>query len=51
MRESPSRKDLGSYYTPPEVVRTLVSWATEQDRTATAPYSILRAVTGVSSRV
>lgn len=31
MRESPSRKDLGSYYTPPEVVRTLVSWATEED--------------------
>jgi predicted RNA methylase len=31
MSESPSRKDLGSYYTPPEVVRTLVSWAREQD--------------------
>ena len=28
MRESPNRKDLGSYYTPPAVVRTLVSWAT-----------------------
>ena len=31
MPEPPSRKDLGSYYTPPEVVRTLVSWATEGD--------------------
>ena len=31
MSESPSRKDLGSYYTPPEVVRTLVAWAREQD--------------------
>lgn len=30
MRESPSRKDLGSYYTPPAVVRTLVSWATKR---------------------
>lgn len=30
MRESPSRKDLGSYYTPPAVVRTLVSWATRR---------------------
>ena len=28
MRESPNRKDLGSYYTPPAAVRTLVSWAT-----------------------
>ena len=28
MRESPNRKDLGAYYTPPTVVRTLVSWAT-----------------------
>ena len=26
-----SRKDLGSYYTPPEVVRALVSWATKGD--------------------
>ena len=31
MQESLSRKDLGSYYTPPHVVRTLVSWATEGD--------------------
>ena len=31
MPQSPSRKDLGAYYTPPEVVRTLVSWATEED--------------------
>ena len=30
MRESPSRKDLGSYYTPAAVVRTLVSWATKR---------------------
>ena len=29
MRQSPSRKDLGSYYTPADVVRTLVSWAME----------------------
>lgn len=28
MRESPDSKDLGSYYTPAAVVRTLVSWAT-----------------------
>lgn len=27
MSPSPSRKDLGSYYTPPVVVRALVSWA------------------------
>ncbi len=27
MREPLSRKDFGSYYTPPAVVRTLVSWA------------------------
>ena len=31
MRESLSRKDLGSYYTPPAVVQTLVSWATQGD--------------------
>ena len=31
MSEPLNRKDLGSYYTPPEVVRTLVSWATEGD--------------------
>lgn len=31
MSELSNRKDLGSYYTPPEVVRTLVSWATEGD--------------------
>ena len=31
MRESLSRKDLGSYYTPPAVVRKLVSWATQGD--------------------
>ena len=30
MRESPSRKDLGSYYTPAAVVRTLVSWVRER---------------------
>jgi len=30
MRETPTRKDLGSYYTPPAVVRTLVSWATKR---------------------
>jgi adenine-specific DNA methylase len=28
MRESPDSKELGSYYTPAAVVRTLVSWAT-----------------------
>ena len=28
MPQPTSRKDLGSYYTPPEVVRGLVSWAT-----------------------
>ena len=31
MTDSPSRKDLGSYYTPPAVVQTLVSWATRGD--------------------
>ena len=31
MREAPSRKDLGSYYTPPAVLGTLVSWATRGD--------------------
>lgn len=31
MSESPSRKDLGSYYTPAAVVRTLVAWATQGD--------------------
>ena len=31
MHESPNRKDLGAYYTPPGVVRTLVSWATERN--------------------
>ncbi len=30
MRETPTRKDLGSYYTPAAVVRTLVSWATKR---------------------
>lgn len=29
MPQPTSRKDLGSYYTPPEVVRALVSWATK----------------------
>ena len=29
MSQPISRKDLGAYYTPPEVVRALVSWATE----------------------
>ena len=31
MRQSSSRKDLGSYYTPADVVRTLVTWAMEGD--------------------
>ena len=31
MSEVPSRKDLGAYYTPPAVVRTLVSWATRRE--------------------
>ncbi len=31
MSTSPSRKDLGSYYTPPVVVRALVSWAMRGD--------------------
>lgn len=31
MSESPSRKELGSYYTPRAVVRTLVSWAMRGD--------------------
>ena len=32
MSQPISPKDLGAYYTPPEVVRALVSWATKGER-------------------
>lgn len=33
MRDSPNLKHLGAYYTPPEVVRSLVRWATQSQTT------------------